>query len=328
MVLETARHLQRRGHLVRVLTTGDPRLTSYEGIPTQRLPISRYQMNFKATAVLRAAEDCDLIHTFTYHAVRPASLAARRLGKPVVCGVLALFGSTWLEMRGPFSGRVWRVMERYLLGLPLDARIYLSRSSLDLARAMGIEHPSDRILDPGISLDDYHVSPDKSYVLFSGKLDARKGIDTVLAAAVRLPSVPFRILGWGARYQEIESRLPSNVTLEPFKDRAYLAEVLAGARIFLFPSKAETFGLVVAEAMAAGCAVISTLPLPFEGVHLLKGDEDETTRAVESLWRDTTRCQHCAAANQRAAQRYSWPAHVESLEALYSHLIDRSNGKP
>src|SRR5580693_4467204 len=39
VVLETARGLLQRGVDVRVLTTGDPRITEYEGIPTVRLPI-------------------------------------------------------------------------------------------------------------------------------------------------------------------------------------------------------------------------------------------------------------------------------------------------
>ena len=85
VVLETARHLQRRGHDVQVLTMGDSSITEYEGIPTQRLAGHRYSMNLCSKAIADAAREADLIQTFNYHASYPSLRAARRLGKPIVC---------------------------------------------------------------------------------------------------------------------------------------------------------------------------------------------------------------------------------------------------
>ncbi|WP_462113983.1 glycosyltransferase family 4 protein [Lysobacter xanthus] len=323
VVLETARHLQARGHVVRVLTAGDPAIGSFEGIATRRLPVSRYRFNGAWREVAAMACDADLIHCFTYHSVVPAQKAGRALGKPVVLEVLALFDDVWLEMRGPVVGRAFRAMEKFLLRLPLAGRIFLSDDSLALARSLGSARPDDTVIAPGISLADYHAAADKPYVLFAGKLDVRKGIDVVLQVAANMPDVPFRIIGWGERYDDVAARCPPNVAIERFRDRQHLAEVLSAARIFLFPTKAETFGLIVAEAMASGCAVVSTSPLPFAGEKIVADDADAATRAVGALWKDPVRCAEAGRQNLATARMFTWDAHVDALERLYARVLDR-----
>ena len=323
VVLETARALQNAGHQVQVLTAGNPVLTSFAGIATQRLPMSRYRFNGAWRQVLEAAQDVDLIHCFSYHAAWPAWLAGQKLGKPVVLGVLALFGDTWLEMRGALLGRLFRALERRQLSLPMAARIYLSGESLALARTLKLEQATDVIIAPGISLADYHATPDKPYVMYAGKLDVRKGIDIVIEVARSLPDVPFRLIGWGERYDEIAAQCPPNATLEPFQDRLHLASALSGARLFLFPTKAETFGLIVAEAMASGCALVSSSALPFAGIRIAPSDSKAACQAVRTLWDDPLRCAEAAASNIAQAQAYSWEVHLTALCRLYRNVLGR-----
>lgn len=323
VVLETARHLQARGHVVRVLAAGDPAIESFEGIATRRIRMSRYRFNGAWREVAAMAGDADLIHCFTYHSVWPAHKAGRALDTPVVLEVLALFDDVWLEMRGPVLGRAFRAMETRLLRLPMAGRVFLSDTSLALARSLGLGRPDDLVIAPGISLADYHAAVDKPYVLFAGKLDVRKGIEVVLQVAAKMPDVPFRIVGWGERYDEVAARCPPNVTIERFKDRHHLAEVLSAARVFLFPTKAETFGLIVAEAMASGCAVVSTSPLPFAGERIVADDADATAHAVRALWTDPARCAEAGRRNLEAARQFSWDAHVDALEQLYARIVAR-----
>jgi glycosyltransferase involved in cell wall biosynthesis len=322
VVLETARHLQQRGHAVRVLTTGDPAITEFEGIAMRRLPISRYRLNLAAAAVRREALHADLIHAFTYHGLYPAYRAGKALDKPVVCGVLALFGEVWREMRGPLTGRLFETMEHTLLKLPMAARIFLSEESRQLAASLGLARSTDIVIEPAISLADYRAQPDKACVIYAGKLDVRKGIDTVLDTARHLPDIPFRIVGWGERYAEIEATKPANVSLVAFRDRQQLAAELSRARIFLFPTKAETFGLIVAEAMASGCAIVSTSTLPFAGIKLKHETAEAIVMAVQSLWHDQDLCSQYGSRNQQLAQRYSWDRHASELEAVYCGLLD------
>ena len=59
-------------------------------IPTIRLPISRYRINFATAEVKKHAREADIIFTATYHACLPAYRAATSIGKPVACLVLGL----------------------------------------------------------------------------------------------------------------------------------------------------------------------------------------------------------------------------------------------
>lgn len=328
VVTEIARHLQAIGHSVTVVTTGDPSITHHQGIRTVRLPVSRYRLNLAWRSIARLAEDADLIHAFTYHAMVPSLRAGRKLGKPVVGGVLALFGDLWLEMRGPVLGRLWRLVERRLLALPFDVKLHLSDFSLELSRRMGVERPGDRVIVPGITQGQYHAAGEKTYVLFTGKLDVRKGIQLVLRVAERLPDVPFRVVGWGAGYPAIAAAAPPNVRVERRSDRReHYLEALAHARVFLFPTKAETFGLVLPEAMASGCAVVSTSPLPFEGVRIEPDDVDGATRAVRALWDDPAGCARCGEANQGIARQYDWNRYADEVEQVYWRAIDARGGR-
>lgn len=323
VVLEIARHLQGSGQRVRVVTTGDPDLTEYAGISTTRLPLPRARLNLAWRAVAREARGCDIIHAFTYNGLYPAYRAGRALKIPVVCGVLALFGDAWLEMRGLGTGHLMRFAERRMLRLPFAARLFLSDFSRDFAAELGLAGPDDRVIEPGISLADYHASPDKGYVMFSGKLTGRKGVDAVLEVARALPHIPFQLSVWGDGLAELRARAPENITIAPFHDRLHLARQLAAARIFLFPTKAETFGLIVAEAMASGCAVVSSSPLPFAGSRVTQDDVPGMVEAVRGLWEDEVRCRALGAENRERAQRYDWTTHVEQLLAEYRNVLTR-----
>ncbi len=321
IVLQTARQLLANGHDVRVLVAGDPALTEFEGVPTQRLPVSRQRMLFATRAVLEAAADVDLIYAFTNYAVWPAWSAARQLGKPLVIGVLALFDRAWLDMRGPWVGRLFRFAERRMLSLPAQSRIFLSQGSLELAAQLGLGSTVDAVAEPGVDLHLYQPGADKDCVLFSGKLDVRKGIGTLLQVARLMPGIPFRVVGWGPQFDRLRQQAPANVEFVLYRDNPQLAQEMARARVFLFPTKIETFGLVVVEAMAAGCAVISTAPVPFEGIRLPGDDLDAACRALSELWADPQRCAAIGRANHQIAQQFNWPACAAKLERTFEPLV-------
>lgn len=323
IVAEVARHLQALGHGVTVLATGDSSIREYQGMKTVRLPMSRYRMNLAWRDVARQAREADVIHAFTYHALYPSVRAGQALGKPVIGGVLGLFGDVWLEMRGPVAGRLWRGLERYLLRLPFDVKLHLSEFSLALSRQIGAECPGDRVVVPGITHGQYYAAADKSYVLFTGKIDVRKGIGLVSEVAQRLPDVPFRVVGWGEGLECFAAGAPPNVTTERRpKERSHYLDALARARVLLFPTKVETFGLVLPEAMASGCAVVSTSALPFEGVRIAQDDVAGATAAVRALWDDPALCARQGKANQAIALQYDWERYADEVERIYWDVID------
>ena len=120
---QIALNLHRRGHGVTVLTTGDPDVTHYEGIQTVRLRGSRFRLSFAKNRLMELATGVDIIHAFTYHGLYPSVQVGRALGKPVVCGVLALFGDVWQQMHGPMGGRLRQFYERLVLRQHFAAKL-------------------------------------------------------------------------------------------------------------------------------------------------------------------------------------------------------------
>ena len=322
VVLSTARALRARGIGVRVLTTGDPSMPAPDGIPVVRLPIRRHLMNAAVREVVRQARDADLIQTFTYNACLPSLAAGRILRKPVVCEVMALFGDLWREICPPPAGRLRQVWERFLITRRFSKLIFVSEFSRDRGLALGVRADRSVVIPPGIDLERYAPAPAKDdVVLFSGKLDARKGIDDVLAVARELPDVPFRVMGWGEREAVLKRASPANVEWPRYEGGASLAEAFGRARIFFFPSRGETFGLVIAEAMASGCAIVSSVPLEFDGLRVPAGDRRAMAGAVRRLWDDRARCREMGRRNVELARTYQWTRHVDRLVALYKDIL-------
>ncbi len=323
IVLRTAQGLLARGVDVRVLTAGDPAITEFEGVPTERLATSRYGFNLQAGAIARAARGVDLIHTFNYHACLPSLLAARRIGVPVVCGMLALFGDAWRTMRGPVVGRLFQAYERFMIRRRFDRSLYLSEPSRQQAIRLGAPAGGAMVLNPGIDHARL-LPPDRSapIVMFGGKMEARKGIDHVLAAARALPDIPFVATGWADDMEALRARAPANLQLvESAGDDRFLA-YLRRAAIFFFPSYSETFGIVVAEAMASGAAVVSSIDtIAFDGARIAPGDEAAMIAAIRTLWDDPERLRQAGQANLRRARDFTWAVHTDRLLAIYEGVL-------
>jgi glycosyltransferase involved in cell wall biosynthesis len=103
-------------------------------------------------------------------------------------------------------------------------------------------------------------------VLYVGRFYRRKRVDSLLLAAaalrVRIPGIEFRIVGDGPRASSLKrlaQRLDLSGTVSWLGNvtRAQLAAEYNRASIFCLPSEQEAFGIVLAEAMAAGAPVIA-----------------------------------------------------------------------
>lgn len=322
VALEMARGLMQRGVDVRVLTTGDPQITEYEGIPTERIPVHRYRFNLCYRRILEMARDVDLIQTFNYHACLPSLWAGKKLGKPVVCSILSLWHKEWQRMRPLGIGAAWSRWERFTLTRDFDRTLFFSEHSRDLGVKLGVPPERAIVNHPGIDLGAYAPALQKDDVVFAtGKLDRRKGIHSVLEIARRLSHVKFRIMGWGPQEAEIRRMASKNVEFLPFERGEPLRRAFAAARIFFLPARAETFGLALVEAMASGCAVISSVPLPFEGIRVDPDGLDPMAAAVERLWGAREETLLMGQKNIELARQYNWNRSITTLMGVYKQVL-------
>lgn len=84
-----------------------------------------------------------------------------------------------------------------------------------------------------------------------GRLAVEKNLDAFLA--LDLPGTKL-VVGEGPQRAELESRFPDAVFLGA-KTGAELAEIYRQADVFVFPSRTDTFGVVILEALASGLPV-------------------------------------------------------------------------
>lgn len=108
------------------------------------------------------------------------------------------------------------------------------------------------------------LEPDRPVILYASKFMARKFPDLLLEAYRQLPEPrPYLIyVGDGQMRANLEEIVRNyqlkDVRFAGFRNQGELPAFYALADIFVLPSINETWGLVINEAMNAGCAIITT----------------------------------------------------------------------
>jgi glycosyltransferase involved in cell wall biosynthesis len=208
----------------------------------------------------------------------------------------------------------------------------------DRVRVLGAGIPPALSREPGqeeVTAVQRRLALPERYVLSLATLEPRKALDVLLAALARLGSAAPSLLvvgqpGWGGI--DVSSAATAaglgsgTVRALGWLPDAELAVVLRAATALIAPSRAEGFGLPVAEAMALGVpAIISSAPALVEvagGAALVTaiGDDRALAEAIETLTKDEALRARLVAAGRVQAARYDWRAVAGRAWALYREL--------
>ncbi len=108
-------------------------------------------------------------------------------------------------------------------------------------------------------------------------------------------------------------------------DAATKQALLASSAVFTAPNLGgESFGIVLTEAMAAGCAVIASSLPAFEsvlgeaGVLVAPGDADALATAIVGLLEAPDEVGRLASAATERVRRFDWSEVVDQYRALYA----------
>ncbi|MFH1623233.1 MAG: glycosyltransferase family 4 protein [Candidatus Aenigmatarchaeota archaeon] len=326
LVFKLTKWLASRGHSIKVVTSGDPKMKGYDGLRTVRVPVNRYLMNVAGLpAMIEHGRDADVIQASSGNMCWPSYVAARLAGKPVCCWVHHIFGSYWRDIRGPVFGRLFEAVERLVLTRGFDAYVFQNESSKRLGVGMGIDRRKMRTITPGVDLKVFSTSAavkrDRS-VLFVGSIVMdepairTKGLRYVLEAARIMPDVTFNILGEFAR----KMKHTPNVRWLGAVNQRGLAAAYRRAGVVVCASLNEGFGLAVLEAMACGCPIVSTVDIGQSGPKVKPKDPRALAHAIRSYLRNRRKAAADGRKNARLARRHTWDNFYASFEKLYMDL--------
>lgn len=312
-----------------------------EGVRYRRLgarrPYAWSRLTYAAAAsrLLRtAAYD---VAAFEFSVYTPILLPRDR---PIGLVIHHVTGPTATERFGAVVGGVVNAVEYRMLR---RAR----HISLSAAWAEGQVRPRAReaalhLVGAGVGEEFFAVERrEADYLLFFGRLDVfQKGLDTLIEGYARLrrsrpagSTPPLLLAGRGKDAAAVERMarergVAEHVTQLGAVTDARRLELLAGAKVLLMPSRFEGFGLVAAEAMAAGVPLVASsagsLPevvdAPHGGVLVPAEDAGALAAAVGTLLDDDARRAALSASARASARRYGWDAvakrHLEFLRAV------------
>lgn len=328
LFLKLATMLKEKGHDVKVLCTGDPSEKSYNGIKTIRIPLNRYLMSLLFPIVAWHARDADIIQTASGNMAFPSWISSKILRKPIVCYTHHIAGKNWSYIRGPLLGPIFQFMEKIFLARSYDIVVFQNKHSESIGRSIGIKTSRMRMVTPGIDYKkfDSPLTKKEKIVLFVGSFQMNKslvnikGLNYLLEAAHRLPEIKFVIVGGGEYLKSLEKKSPKNVQFTGPLTGKPLISMFKRALVFCLPSVSEGFGISILEAMASGCAIVSTIDIGQKGYMLKPENVDDIVKGINYYLKNPEKALSHGEANKKLAKAFTWDRFINSSIRIYEVL--------
>jgi len=163
----------------------------------------------------------------------------------------------------------------------------IANSNYSAGHMKNVHGLTAEVLHPPVRVDFFTPAPrERRHWLAVGRVTSQKRFDLVVAAFAKL-DVELVVAGTGPALGRLKADAPPNVRFVGFADDEELRELYRGARGVITPSL-ETFGLVMAEALACGTPVIGqraggALELIREGVNGVFLERLEPSAVVEAV---------------------------------------------
>jgi len=316
------KRLVKTGVDVTVLCSGNPKQKSYDGIKTIRIPVHRYLLNFAVPIIYKHAQDADLIHAANYNTSFPSWFVGKVLKKPTVCLIQGAYAFRWHKIKGPIFGRIAEISEKIMFDRSYDKILFLSEFSRQIGvKDLGINKNITDVILPGVDRKKFKPGKKKPFVLFVGRLAKQKGVCQLMEAARILKDVRFVLIGSGEEEKQLKEIAPPNVEFLGFKTHDEIRKWYSEALIFCLPSVGEGFGIVLLEAMASGCAVVSTVPIDYSGIKLNTNNVKEIVAAIRKLLKDKNKTKNLGERNREKSKNYDWDKSAKKLVKIYKQVL-------
>ncbi|MEG3438837.1 glycosyltransferase family 1 protein [Pannus brasiliensis CCIBt3594] len=345
----TVEHLERAGDRVLVFSP-DGGLQEYKGARihgVSGMPLPLYpelKMAFPRPSIGRAIEKFkpDLIHV-----VNPAILGlggiyyAKTMNIPLVASYHTHLPQ-YLQHYGlgSLEGLLWELLK--LAHNQARLNLCTSTAMVRELRDHGIERVDlwqrgvdTELFQPHLSSRSMRTrlsagNPDDPLLLYVGRVSAEKEIDRIKPVLEAIPSARLAIVGDGPHREALESHFAGTRTnFVGYLQGLELASAFASADAFLFPSRTETLGLVLLEAMAAGCPVVAAasggipdIVTDGENGYLFDPkDEEGLITATRRLLTATEEREKLRQNARLEAEKWSWSSATSQLQDFYRKVV-------
>ena len=201
-----------------------------------------------------------------------------------------------------------------------------------------------KVVSPGLESSWLEVERNKDVskrILFWGRIEEEKGLPELFAALImvikKFTDVKLTLVGEGNRLKEYKSRvadlnLTDYVEFAGWKTSAEIQNLSAKSSLGVFPSRIESFGLSVVEAMAAKLPVVASrggaIPENIEdgvtGKLVPVKNPDALAKAIISVLEDPTNAEKRAKAARSVIQKkFSWEKAAENMLSLYEETLSK-----
>ncbi len=258
------------------------------------------------------------------------------------------------ERRIVAEERLMQEVDHIVAGSPMDERHMVEEYGAPLDRIT--------VIPPGVDVRHFYprpqaeararigAHPDTFLMLFVGRIEPLKGIETLLRAVkilslrcCRLQDMQVLIIGGDASVppeqmdEELarlmrlcnELGLDDLVTFLGKQGQDVLPDYYSAADVVVMPSHYESFGMVALEAMACGTPVVAsrvggllfTVIDGVTGLHVRSGDPEALAEKLELIMRDPDLRHHLARQARQVALQYAWPRIADHIEMLFDALL-------
>ncbi len=174
-----------------------------------------------------------------------------------------------------------------------------------------------------------------SLLIYVGRLSAEKQIERIKPVLDNIPGACLALVGDGPYRGQLEKIFENTKTnFIGYLSGEELASAYASGDIFLFPSSTETLGLVLLEAMAAGCPVIGAnkggIPdIINDGINGCLYDPDQKDKGERSLIEatkkillDKNKKEAMRKEARKEAEQWDWNQATLQLQKYYSETLE------
>jgi glycosyltransferase involved in cell wall biosynthesis len=316
------------------------------GVPA--LPLPLYPELKLALPRPAVSEALDRFQPDLVHVVNPAVLGlggiwlARTRGLPLVASYHTHLPK-YLEHYG--MGMLEPLLWELLKTAHNQAQLNLCTSSAMVSElgAKGIQHTA--LWQRGVDTDLFRPSlrsdamrarlhgphdDTGNLLLYIGRLSAEKQIERIRPVLAALPQTRLALVGDGPYRSQLERLFEGTATtFVGYLAGEDLASAYASGDAFLFPSSTETLGLVLLEAMAAGCPVVGAnrggIPdIVSHGENGCLYDPDDPPSliaAVNTLLGDPEARRTLRSSAREEAERWNWASATEQLRGYYASVV-------